>query len=57
MTTQSTKRRSFTPKYVWRVHPDRRDKRTGALSPVKACKYYHHLFAPYKRMFREEDKV
>ena len=36
-------------KMKWVVSPYRKDKRTGALSPVPRCNYLKQLFADYER--------
>jgi hypothetical protein len=57
MTNSTSKRRSYTPRYRWRIHPDRKDKRTGAINPVKECKWYKYLVSQENKRFRKEDGV
>ena len=48
-------KRSFTPKYRWRIHKDRKDKRVGAISPVPTCRYFKHWSEKYEKAFRGGD--
>jgi len=35
----------------WTIHPSRKDKRTGWVSPVKPSEYYYHLMEVTSRRY------